>query len=451
MILVPNEPSTKTPGTAAAPGNRRFHRTILLLALFAFVLVVFGRTAVARARLRHRPQIPATSAAAPSQTTAKSDRVEVFVDPTEEWIAYLNLYRSASEGGGLEYRTTVLPSEINAGFQGGNLYVGAMRSHPLDRPLSDTNWWFPDGVGKKQMQSFFYVEDDHLAGKTVVFSGTCVSNTFSPLLGFRAEAVVFDYTEDYSGRDSASAPLGPGGSFSVSLRTRPGHHVQYGIWILGPNMHPDLVQKAGRVWVATRLGPRRIPGPSPSHFANPSFEASRFTRSPGYAVDNGGTIPDWILSDPASSGLHVQGSGFTNNGAVPNGANVAFLRSRNGEIQTMETTITNLIPGGIYRVGFRANSREGGVEPASDWSINDGDFQSFKAWPPVLGTHPFHMISGGFIATAPRARLVIRNRTGPDSTLLFDDFFVVSVPGIEKDMSQRGGNATDAQGGAKVR
>jgi len=450
MIPAPNPSSTRTAGTAAVPGNRRSLRTIPLLALLAFSLVVFGRTGTARAKLRNRPQIPTTSVA-PSGTAAVSNRVEVFVDPTEDWIAYLNLYRATSEGGGLEYRTTVLPSEINAGFQGDNLFVGAMRSHPLDRPLSDTHWWFPDGVGKKQMQSFFYVENDHLAGKTVVFSGTCVSNTFSPSLGFKAEAVVFDYTDDYSGRDAASAPLSPGGNFSVSLRTQPGHHVQYGIWILGPNMHPDQVQKAGRVWVATRLGARILPEPSPSHFANPSFEASRFTNSPGYAADNGGTIPDWILSDPASSGLDVEGGWFANNGAVPNGANVAFLRSRNGEIQTMETTITNLVPDQKYRVGFRANSREGGVEPASDWSINDGDFQSFQAWPPVRGSHPFHMISGEFIATAPRARLVIRNRTGPDSTLLFDDFFVVSVPGIEKDMSQRRETATDSQGDPKVR
>jgi hypothetical protein len=408
------------------------------LALMAFGLVLSLRIQWTKEkRLKQEP--PPDSAAATKRNTE-----EVFVDPNRGWYAYLNVYNSGSDGGGLDHRTNLNPAVMNAGFQDGKLFVGAMHSHPPDRSPDDANWWLPDGTGRKRMQSYFYVENDRLGGRTVVFSGTCLSNTFSPELGFKAEAVVYSYTSDYLGREAASAPLVSGGDFRVSLPTQPGSHVQYGIWIIGPNVRPERVEEAGRVWVATQTRPPALPPPVFNHFSNHGFEASGFTASQGNVAAKEGNIPGWTLSNPSAAGLDVQGGVVANNGAVPNGVNVAFVRSRNGEAATLETSIANLIPGRRYRVGFRANSREGGGEPSPQWSINGGDFHPFKAWPPVGGTNPFHMNSGGFIATGPVAKLVVRNRSGPDSVVIVDDFFAVPVPGIDLDMGQRRGSGEAA-------
>jgi hypothetical protein len=76
----------------------------------------------------------------------------------------------------------------------------------------------------------------------------------------------------------------------------------------------------------------------------------------------GAPFPGGTLSAPELIGLDVQGGWFANNGSVPNGRRVAFIRTRNGEAKTISTLITGLDPGKAYRVGFRANARENGTE-----------------------------------------------------------------------------------------
>jgi hypothetical protein len=160
--------------------------------------------------------------------------------------------------------------------------------------------------------------------------------------------------------------------------------------------------------------------------SNPSFEADTYTVVPGYASDNGGTITGWTLSNPTRIGLNPANGTmlFANNGAIPDGANVAFIQSSN-DTNTLSTTLSNLVVGTTYTVSFRANSRSGfGGAPNATWSLNGGPFVPFTASPPVGGANPYYTNSGSFTATASTAVLALQNSTPTDSTVLLDDFSV---------------------------
>ncbi|MDB6025773.1 MAG: putative Peptidase propeptide [Verrucomicrobiales bacterium] len=174
--------------------------------------------------------------------------------------------------------------------------------------------------------------------------------------------------------------------------------------------------------VAMEAGAQSIP--------NPSFEANTFSIFPGYASDNGGGITGWVLSDPTHIGLNPGGgSPFADNGAIPNGLNVAFVQSSGGA-STLSTTITGLTSGTSYQVTFRANRRTGVNAPNPTWSLNGEAFVAFTAAPEVGGSNPYYVNTGFFIATNATAALSIRNQTADDSTLLVDDFSIVTAPSV---------------------
>jgi hypothetical protein len=164
---------------------------------------------------------------------------------------------------------------------------------------------------------------------------------------------------------------------------------------------------------------------------NPSFEADSFTNFPGYAVDNGGGITGWTLSDPARTGLNpAAGSPFADNGATPHGSNVAFVQVLGNGPTVLSTTIANLVPNQVYEVRFRANARTATFAPDAQWSLNGGPFTHLNIWA-VGDTNDYHMNSGYFTATGSVATLEIRNLGdffGADTTLLVDDFSIQAVP-----------------------
>jgi len=79
---------------------------------------------------------------------------------------------------------------------------------------------------------------------------------------------------------------------------------------------------------------------------NPSFEADTFTGWPGYIATAGNhAITGWTASNDAKVGLNpAGGSPFADNGAIPDGKNVAFIQSQD-EATTLSTTITGLTVG----------------------------------------------------------------------------------------------------------
>ncbi len=173
---------------------------------------------------------------------------------------------------------------------------------------------------------------------------------------------------------------------------------------------------------------------------NPSFELNSFTVFPGYASGNGGAINSWTFTGSGVGLNPASGSPFADNGAIPNGSNVAFLQGT----ATLSTTISGLVVGQTYTVTFRANRRGTMFDPVPNWSLNGGSAVSFSASPAVGGANAYYTISGNFNATATTAALVIRNQSTQDATLLIDAFTIAVVPahiGVFIGASTAAGNA----------
>ncbi|NOS72456.1 MAG: hypothetical protein HOP33_21355 [Verrucomicrobia bacterium] len=165
---------------------------------------------------------------------------------------------------------------------------------------------------------------------------------------------------------------------------------------------------------------------------NPSFEADHYFSGVGYASQNGGVITGWTISDAARIGLNLGGTNtpglFANNGAIPNGTNVAFIQcSGANNTNTLSTTITGLTPGIQYLINFRANSRSGGT-PNAAISLNGGGLMPFTCAPAVGGANPYYVNSAAFIATSNTASLrVLNGITNGDATVLLDNFSISTL------------------------
>jgi hypothetical protein len=162
---------------------------------------------------------------------------------------------------------------------------------------------------------------------------------------------------------------------------------------------------------------------------NASFEVDTYTNGVGYASQNGGGITGWTVSPSNYIGLNpAAGSNpFADNGAIPQGANVAFIQSP-GQSNTLATTISGLTPGVAYEVSFYANCRKNyGSYPNASWSLNGGPFIPFTASPGVGGSNSYYPNSGIFTASGTTAALVLANLTpGQDSTVLVDAFTITT-------------------------
>lgn len=161
---------------------------------------------------------------------------------------------------------------------------------------------------------------------------------------------------------------------------------------------------------------------------NPSFETDTFTVWPGYISDNS-PITGWTANAEYRAGLNpATGSPFADNGAIPDGNNVAFLQSDveiNGT--TLETTITGLTPGTTYKVMFRANARSAET-PNLMVQIDYVEVLHATIYP-VTETRPYAYIAFEFTASANQHLLTLLNDAAGDHTAFFDNFTIAPSSG----------------------
>ena len=154
---------------------------------------------------------------------------------------------------------------------------------------------------------------------------------------------------------------------------------------------------------------------------NPSFEADVFTVFPGYVSGNS-PITGWTGSFPSSHGINPSaGSPFADNGAIPEGSQVAFIQNNSFD-STLETTITGLTVARTYQVTFRANARSGNV-PVLNFLI-DGNLLVNSNVRPVGAINQYSRVSGYFTAVAGTATLTVKNVADSDNTIVIDDFSI---------------------------
>ncbi len=162
--------------------------------------------------------------------------------------------------------------------------------------------------------------------------------------------------------------------------------------------------------------------------ANAGFETDTYTVWPGYAAGNGGVITGWTLGNPGNTGLNpAGGSPFADNGAVPEGVNVALMQT-NAFTNTFSSTagVTGLTPGQSYQLQFRTNARLGSLNLQATVNVGASTL-NFEAVP-VGGANPYALVAVNFTATGTSAPLGFSSTSPGDSTILLDDLKVVALP-----------------------
>ncbi|MHC1762959.1 MAG: immunoglobulin domain-containing protein [Verrucomicrobiia bacterium] len=152
---------------------------------------------------------------------------------------------------------------------------------------------------------------------------------------------------------------------------------------------------------------------------NPSFESNNFSTAPGFIADNS-PITGWTADFEFGAGLNPAGgtSQFADNGAVPDGNNVAFLSVGT----TLSTTISGLTPGTRYKVQFRANAMASQA-PQLIISVEDQEVLSVAIYP-VGETRGYAYVAFEFEAAAATQTLRLFNNSMNEDTLLFDAFTI---------------------------
>ena len=161
---------------------------------------------------------------------------------------------------------------------------------------------------------------------------------------------------------------------------------------------------------------------------NPSFETDVFSVAPGYVSDNA-AITGWTTDNPGAVGLNPAGgdSSIANNGAVPQGNNVAFVVSG----ATLSTTISGLTAGKVYKVTLQMNATAG-QSPILRANVDGSDLITLNVYPVGAAgtTRPYEYLAFEFTAAATTATLAFSN-DAPDgtSTLLIDNLTIAESPG----------------------
>lgn len=161
--------------------------------------------------------------------------------------------------------------------------------------------------------------------------------------------------------------------------------------------------------------------------ANPSFETDLFAIAPGKVSDNG-PITGWTALSGNGLSSTAQLGSYADNGAIPDGTQVAFL----SEPGALSQVINGLTLGATYRVEYDENARAccEGAEPSLEVQVGGVPIVAAHRVSSVGGNNPYHhVVSGNFIATQSSLELSFIKSNAPetDSTVLIDNVCVVRV------------------------
>lgn len=190
-----------------------------------------------------------------AQITATSSPVQevtVGLDPAANWIGYMNWFNLPADGGAYVGGSVWAPADLPATFNGAVLTTTPNTSISVNNPPgTDPFWWKVDASGpngysgNKNLEALVYVQDDtKLPGKLVHFTGKGLANTL--VKPYTCNAFVRDFSANYASYTEATAPI-VNGTFTVTLQTHAGDHVQYGFDTKGPPAQLDNIAALGQV------------------------------------------------------------------------------------------------------------------------------------------------------------------------------------------------------------
>ncbi|RMF84948.1 MAG: PEP-CTERM sorting domain-containing protein [Planctomycetota bacterium] len=184
---------------------------------------------------------------------AKADLTVGVGQSTEPWLGFMNVFELPINGGGFVFGSPWGVSDLVATFDDP---ANTLTLSPNTIADPDPFWYIggggPGAPGNKIMEANLYQEfpAGALAGETLTFEGTVLSNTFTPA----HNTVIFikDFAPDFSSFNITTVPAVPGPfSVSMALDPGPGRHVQYGFQTVGVNVWPTDVAPFGNVVIGT--------------------------------------------------------------------------------------------------------------------------------------------------------------------------------------------------------
>jgi len=205
----------------------------------------------------------------------------VQVDPSQDWIGYINVFELPADGGAYLFGYVIGTPLLQANFAGTNLTLNPCT---YVWETLDTDWVKADGVTPAvNMDANFYVQDDTLVNTNVIFVGTCRSNTlttspepyvtaynnvnaYSPSNAYyTSQAFIKVYDSGYVLLASVSSNLVAGQAFSITLNTAVAGaaHAQYGFETIGPDQSTNYAFASSNVVIA-------VAGPSATVTVDPS-------------------------------------------------------------------------------------------------------------------------------------------------------------------------------------
>ena len=172
-------------------------------------------------------------------------QTQLLLDPTQNWIGFVNVFNLPSNGGGYQFGSSWAPAALTVYYDQptqpyNNLTIIAnTNTYAPGNPY----WTNPDGSGNETVDASYYVQNDSLEGQNLVFSGNCINNTFAA--PYTSTVFIKEFDVNYNVINSAVTTAVSGQPFSISLQTGSGSHIQYGFETIGPDANPATVYNLG--------------------------------------------------------------------------------------------------------------------------------------------------------------------------------------------------------------
>lgn len=169
-----------------------------------------------------------------------SGQVTATLDASKNWIGYMSVFELPANGGAYVFGNFWGTSDLAANFAlGSNVVTLGPNTNAYN--ATDAFWANPTtGLGNKQMEASFFVEDTGLRGQTLNFRGTVESNTLTADYTAIAFIKILDSAAGYGVVADVTAPLVAGESFDLTLEiaNNATYIPQYGFTTTGPNAAP---------------------------------------------------------------------------------------------------------------------------------------------------------------------------------------------------------------------
>lgn len=232
-------------------------------------------------------------------------QTQLLLDPTQNWIGYMNVFNLPSAGGGYQFGSAWGTADLRAHYNSATAPYTSLTLTPCTNvwETKDTYWVQPDGVSpNKQMDANYYVQNDTLEGQNLTFSGYCISNTFGG--AYTSTVFIKEFNSSYTVINSAVTTAVSGQPFSITLQTGGGTHVQYGFETQGPDADPTNLPNLGVAIYQVQYPALEVT--TPTSQAVVQGQNATFTETP---TGNPPFTYQWLLNGtPLTNSSHIGGA-----------------------------------------------------------------------------------------------------------------------------------------------